>query len=104
MVLSGIALVLLAGCGGPGGDDMSAGEMSAFMLPPPGTTGTPADDVTDPALNNLPNSNPTVVTNWGPLPDGRIWGSTAGTDIGPDGHVWVYDRCGGGLDGGCDTN
>ena len=29
--------------------------------------------------------------------DGRL-------DIGPDGHVWAYDRCGGGLDGGCETN
>ena len=104
MVLSGIAPILLAGCGGPAGDDMSAGEMSAFMLPPPGITGTPADDATDPALNNLPNPNATLTTNWGPLPDGRVWGSTAGADIGPDGHVWAYDRCGGGLDGGCDTN
>ena len=88
MVFSGIALVLLAGCGAPAGDDMpadmsagddmSGGEMSAFMLPPPGITGTPADDATDPALNNLPNPNATLTTNWGPLPDGRVWGSTGG--------------------------
>jgi hypothetical protein len=45
-----------------------------------------------------------VITDWGKLPNGREWGSTAGADIGPDGHVWAYDRCGGGLDGGCDTN
>ena len=50
--------------------------------------------VTDPAANNLPNPNPTVVKNWGPLPDGRTWGSLAGIDIGPDGNVWAYDRCG----------
>jgi len=50
--------------------------------------------VTDPAANNLPNPNPTVVKNWGPLPDGRTWGSSAGIDIGPDGNVWAYDRCG----------
>ena len=50
--------------------------------------------VTDPANNNLPNPNPTVVKSWGPLPDGRTWGSTAGVDIGPDGNVWAYDRCG----------
>jgi sugar lactone lactonase YvrE len=77
---------------------------SGFVLPPSGTTGTPADNVTDPALRNLPNPNPTVITNWALLPDDREWGSTAGADIGPDGHVWAYDRCGGGLDGGCDTN
>ena len=78
------------------------------MLPPSGTTGTPADDVTDPALRMLPNPNPTVITHWAKLPDGREWGSTAGTDIGPDGHVWAYDRCGSGSAGGpgvnCDNN
>ena len=51
-------------------------------------------DVVDPARASLPNPNPTVVKNWGALPDGRVWGSTAGVDIGPDGHVWAYDRCG----------
>jgi sugar lactone lactonase YvrE len=50
--------------------------------------------VTDPAKNPLPNPNPTLIKNWGALPDGRTWGSTAGVDIGPDGHVWAYDRCG----------
>ena len=50
-------------------------EAPAFMLPPPGTTNTPADMVTDPALNMLPNPNPTVITNWGLLPNGREWGS-----------------------------
>jgi DNA-binding beta-propeller fold protein YncE len=49
---------------------------------------------TDPAAGSLPNPNPTVIKNWGELPDGRTWGSTAGVDIGPDGHVWAYDRCG----------
>jgi DNA-binding beta-propeller fold protein YncE len=51
-------------------------------------------DVVDPALSPLPNPNPKVVKNWAMLPDGRTWGSTAGVDIGPDGHVWAYDRCG----------
>ena len=41
--------------------------------------------VTDPASQKLPNPNPTVIKGWGPLPDGRTWGSTAGVDIGPDG-------------------
>jgi hypothetical protein len=51
-------------------------------------------DVVDPASKPLPNPNPTVVKNWGTLPDGRVWGNTAGVDIGPDGNVWAYDRCG----------
>jgi sugar lactone lactonase YvrE len=51
-------------------------------------------DVVDPASKPLPNPNPKVVKNWGTLPDGRVWGNTAGVDIGPDGHVWAYDRCG----------
>jgi DNA-binding beta-propeller fold protein YncE len=32
--------------------------------------------------------------SFGQLPDGRKWGSTAGVDIGPDGTIWAYDRCG----------
>jgi len=65
----------------------------------------PQSDVVDPANNTLPNPNPTVIKNWGKLPDGRTWGSTAGVDIGPDGQVWAYDRCGAyALAGGCDTS
>jgi hypothetical protein len=50
-------------------------------------------EVADPARNALPNPNPTVIKDWGKL-EGRTWGSTAGVDIGPDGHIWAYDRCG----------
>jgi sugar lactone lactonase YvrE len=50
-------------------------------------------EVADPARNPLPNPNPAVTKDWGRIP-GRTWGSTAGVDIGPDGHVWAYDRCG----------
>ena len=53
----------------------------------------------------LPNPTGEVILNWAPLPDDRVWGSTAGIDIGPDGHVWAYDRCGGlALAGGCEEN
>ena len=57
----------------------------------------------------LPNPNPTVTANWGDLPEGREWGTTAGIDIDPlDGHIWAYERCAAGnLSGGgvnCDTN
>ena len=62
-------------------------------------------DVIDPASKSLPNPNPVVTQGWGELPDERTWGSTAGIDIGPDGHVWAYDRCGDiGLAGGCEAN
>ena len=109
-----VVLTLLVGCVGTADEEMATATSadmpsftaisSGFMLPPSGITGTPADNVTDPALRGLPNPNPTVIEDWGKLPNGREWGSTAGADIGPDGHVWAYDRCGGGLDGGCDTN
>ena len=46
-----------------------------------------------PPPNDLPNPYKTV-RDWAQLPDGRKWGSTAGVDVGPDGHIWAYDRCG----------
>ena len=59
-----------------------------------GVTAFTQGEVADPAIKPLPNPNPKVVKNFGALPDGRVWGNTAGVDIGPDGHVWAYDRCG----------
>jgi DNA-binding beta-propeller fold protein YncE len=63
-------------------------------------------EVLDPARNALPNPTGTVITDWGKLPAGRTWGSSAGVDIGPDGHIWAYDRCGAIAlnEGGCDTS
>ena len=60
----------------------------------------------------LPNPAPNVTRNWGQLPAGRSWGTTAGIDIDPiDGNVWAYERCGAGAGGGagggpvdCETN
>ncbi|MGI9249574.1 MAG: hypothetical protein ACR2PR_00005 [Pseudohongiellaceae bacterium] len=58
----------------------------------------------------IPNPNPGLETNWGTLPSGRNWGSTAGIDIDPtDGHIWAYERCGassfgGGVPVNCDNN
>jgi sugar lactone lactonase YvrE len=58
----------------------------------------------------FPNPAPIITPNWGELPEGRNWGSTAGIDIDPiDGHVWAYERCGassfgGGVPVNCDTN
>jgi sugar lactone lactonase YvrE len=44
--------------------------------------------------NDLPNPYQAAVRNWGTLPGGRTWGSTAGIEIGPKGEVWAIDRCG----------
>ena len=58
----------------------------------------------------FPNPAPIITPNWGELPEGRNWGSTAGIDIDPiDGHIWAYERCGassfgGGVPVNCDTN
>src|SRR5580658_4526084 len=44
-----------------------------------------------------PNEGPnpyTPMAGWAQMPEGRKWGSTAGVDIGPDGNIWAYDRCG----------
>jgi DNA-binding beta-propeller fold protein YncE len=49
----------------------------------------------------LPNPAPIVTRNWGQLPAGRKWGTTAGIAIDPiDGNVWAYERCGAGTAGG----
>ena len=63
-------------------------------------------DVPDPAMaGDLPNPTSEVIIGFGPLPDEREWGSTAGVDIGPDGQLWAYDRCGGNaLTDGCGTS
>ncbi|MBM3770194.1 MAG: hypothetical protein FJW27_02710 [Acidimicrobiia bacterium] len=58
----------------------------------------------------LPNPTPVVTKNWGQLPAGRKWGSSAGLDVDPnDGHIWGYERCGAGNFGPgapitCDSN
>jgi DNA-binding beta-propeller fold protein YncE len=58
----------------------------------------------------LPNPAPNVAQNWGQLPEGRKWGSSAGIDIDPiDGQIWAYERCGAGTFGAgapitCDSN
>ena len=45
-------------------------------------------------MNFLPNPYETV-RNFGPLPNGRKWGSVSAVDIDPDGKsIWAADRCG----------
>ena len=96
VVLAATSSMALAACGGdapftPGLET----ELDA------GSSATSSDYVD----RQLPNPTGEVLVNWAPLPDGREWGSTAGIDIGPDGHIWAYDRCGGlALAGGCEEN
>jgi sugar lactone lactonase YvrE len=53
----------------------------------------------------LPNPAPKVTRNWGQLPPGRKWGTSAGVDIDPkDGNVWAYERCGAATAGGGPTD
>jgi sugar lactone lactonase YvrE len=45
-------------------------------------------------VNFLPNPYETV-RNFGPLPNGRKWGSVSAVDVDPDGRsIWAADRCG----------
>ena len=95
MGLGSLSLVVLVACGG---------TQPAAPAPEMEAEAADAGLTSDFASRPLPNPTAEVILNWAPLPDGRVWGSTAGIDIGPDGHVWAYDRCGGGLDGGCEAN
>ena len=73
----------------------------------PGKAATVGNPITG---DGLPNPAPKVIRNWGQLPEGRKWGSSAGVDIDPkDGHIWAYERCGAGTFGAgapvtCETN
>jgi hypothetical protein len=51
------------------------------------------------ARNDLPNPYQPGV-DWGQLPPGRKWGSTASVTTAPDGTIWVVDRCGNSGAGG----
>ena len=51
------------------------------------------------ARNDLPNPYQPGA-DWGQLPPGRKWGSTASITTAPDGTIWVVDRCGNSGAGG----
>ena len=51
------------------------------------------------ARNDLPNPYQPDA-DWGQLPPGRKWGSTASITTAPDGTIWVVDRCGNSGAGG----
>ncbi len=87
------AAVLLTACSSPGPTTTAPAAAPAAAVPM--------------AMGNaisgegLPNPAPVVTKNWGQLPAGRKWGTTAGIDIDPkDGQIWAYERCGAGTAGG----
>ena len=102
LILGAGATLLLTACGAGG----SGERATAAPLSTASTAGNPLTG------EGLPNPAPKVTPNWGQLPTGRKWGTTAGVDIDPlDGNVWAYERCGapaaGGAGGGavdCETN
>ena len=101
-VLSICTVFLLAGCAAESGSPEAMPEVMSE---------TPAMPAGNPISGEgMPNPAPTVTSNWGALPEGREWGSTAGIDIDPiDGQIWAYERCGAGSFGGgvpvnCDSN
>jgi DNA-binding beta-propeller fold protein YncE len=89
---------------------MSACATESEMEPAAGETEEAATAGNPITGEGIPNPTSTVIENWGDLPEGREWGSTAGIDIDPhDGQVWAYERCGAGNFGGgvaitCDSN
>jgi hypothetical protein len=98
--LGACAAFLLTACGNATTD---ANAQSAASTGPAAKVGNPITG------EGLPNPAPNVTRNWGQLPAGRKWGTTAGIDIDPkDGQVWAYERCGAGTAGGgpvdCDNN
>ncbi|MDP1932675.1 MAG: hypothetical protein Q8L60_14570 [Gammaproteobacteria bacterium] len=107
------ATALLAGC-----NEATTTTPTATAQAPTPTAAAAPTPMAAPAMpagnvisgEGMPNPNPNVTQNWGELPAGRTWGSSAGIDIDPiDGHVWAYERCGAGNFGAgapvtCDTN
>ncbi|MEX0740867.1 MAG: peptidyl-alpha-hydroxyglycine alpha-amidating lyase family protein [Pseudohongiella sp.] len=85
----------------------ATGLLAALLTGCANMAATGANPVTG---EGIANPNPVVSQNWGELPEGREWGSTAGVDIDPfDGHIWAYERCGAGTFGSgvpinCHTN
>src|SRR4051812_33983570 len=70
--------------GGPGAEPIFPPGQYPVQLPQKSLLG---------ASNDLPNPFQTGV-DWGQLPPGRTWGSTASVTTAPDGTIWVADRCG----------
>ncbi len=72
-----------------------AGQVRYMLMVAVAIAGTTSAAIAqiDAAANSQPNPYHTV-ENWAKLPEGRTWGSTSAVDIGPDGSIWVAERCG----------
>src|SRR4029077_567357 len=86
-------------CGNPANPAQTSGR-GAQPIFPPGQfpVSLPAISLLG-ARNDLPNPYEAGV-DWGQLPAGRKWGSTASVTTAPDGTIWVTDRCGNSGAGG----
>ena len=86
-------------CGVPANPPAPAGR-GAQPIFPPGQfpVSLPAMSLLG-AHNDLPNPYQPGV-DWGQLPSGRKWGSSASVTTAPDGTIWVVDRCGNSGAGG----
>ncbi len=90
--------------GGSPGPGANACAPAPAATPPSGPSAAPIFPagqypVKLPAMSLLgaPNNSPNPYgagMDWGQLPSGRVWGSTASVTSGPDGTIWVVDRCG----------
>lgn len=79
-------------CGVPEKAPANAGEPSKTYAPGQYPVQLPAM-----SLLGAPNEGPNPYAagvDWGQLPAGRKWGSTASITTAPDGTLWVTDRCG----------
>ena len=86
-------------CGNPTNPPQTSGRGAQPTFPPGQfPVSLPAISLLG-ARNDLPNPYGAGV-DWGQLPAGRKWGSTASVTTGPDGTIWVTDRCGNSGAGG----
>jgi DNA-binding beta-propeller fold protein YncE len=85
---------LATSCGIPTGPAAATAAPGKEPIFPPGQypVQLPAKSLLG-APNDLPNPFLPGV-DWGHLPEGRKWGSTASVATAPDGTIWVADRCG----------
>ena len=102
ILLSGLcASLMLAACSEPA--STPSGTASAAPAPAAAPMAMSHDSMQVGNIitgDGIPQPNPVVTRNWGDLPAGRTWGSTAGIDIDPtDGNVVAYERCGAGSFG-----
>jgi DNA-binding beta-propeller fold protein YncE len=69
-------------------------RLAAAIVAALAIAGTEASTQTVAPTNSAPNPYRTIA-GWGQMPEGRIWGATAGVAVDRDGSsIWVAERCG----------